>query len=883
MEPTIFRFILKYSRKEQLILFATTAASFPFLYLSLDLPKTIINKAIGGTDFPRPVLGFALEQMPYLMALCGLFLLLVFINGAFKYVVNVYRGVVGERMLRRLRYQLFERVLRFPLPHFRKQSQGEIIAMIQAESENVGGWVGDAIAQPAFQGGTLLTILLFMFIQDWILGLAAIALYPMQAYLIPKLQRRVNQLNKQRVVQVRRLSDRIGEVVTGIQEVHAHDTSRLERSDFSERMGEMYGVRLQIFKLKFLIKFLNNFIDKLTPFFFYSIGGYLVIRGSLSFGALVAVLAAYKDISAPWKELLQYYQDMEDVRLRYALLVENFQPPRMLDERLQDEEPERAPALEGTLIATNLDLREEEDSGAAYVGGTSFRVALPQRLAVLGKTGSGADRLAIILAGVDRPLSGVISIGELRLTEAPESITGRKIGYVNQEPRLRSGTLGDNLYFSLKHRPLRAATYEDDATRQERERMLAEAKIAGNSPHDIHADWIDYEAAGVSGPEQLAERAIEVLGLVDMDQDVYELGLRGHIDPTRRPKLAERILEARRQLRDRLKDPAVAALVEPFDWNRFNDNMTVAENLLFGTPRDPSFDLEHVSENPRVRAVLERTGLLADFVAMGRKIAALMVDLFADVEPGSQVFEQYSFIDADDLARCQSIIARTEGVSIEAYTPADRGMLVSLPFKVIPARHRLGVTEGEMRERLLAARHALGEELGEDNRFVEFFDIEKYNSAISIQDNILFGRLAYGKGRSAAEIGALVRGVVERLGLRRVITEVGLDYSVGVGAARLSAAQRQKLAIARAVLKRPELLVLDQATAALDPASQDKIMGNLLREFRGRGLVWVLHRAELGAEFEQALVLEGGKVVEQGRFAELRKAGSALQELVAAG
>ena len=52
---------------------------------------------------------FRVELRPnyYLFLLCGLFLVLVLINGAFKYVINVYEGIVGERMLRRLRYELF--------------------------------------------------------------------------------------------------------------------------------------------------------------------------------------------------------------------------------------------------------------------------------------------------------------------------------------------------------------------------------------------------------------------------------------------------------------------------------------------------------------------------------------------------------------------------------------------------------------------------------------------------------------------------------------------------------------------------------------------------------------------------------------------------------
>ena len=128
MDKNIFRFVYRFSKREQIYILILTGSSFPFLYLSLDLPKTIVNDAIGGADFPVFVLGFELEQVPYLFTLSGMFLVLVVFNGAFKYFINVYRGQLGERMLRRLRYELYSRVLRFRLPRFKRMSQGEIAA-----------------------------------------------------------------------------------------------------------------------------------------------------------------------------------------------------------------------------------------------------------------------------------------------------------------------------------------------------------------------------------------------------------------------------------------------------------------------------------------------------------------------------------------------------------------------------------------------------------------------------------------------------------------------------------------------------------------------------------------------------------------------------------
>src|SRR3546814_18688367 len=100
MESSIYRFIFRYSKREQLLLLLMTALSFPFLYYSLELPKKIINEALNakpGYAFPAEWLGFSFGQLEYLWTRLGMFLVLVCINGAFKSVLNVYPGPHGAR------------------------------------------------------------------------------------------------------------------------------------------------------------------------------------------------------------------------------------------------------------------------------------------------------------------------------------------------------------------------------------------------------------------------------------------------------------------------------------------------------------------------------------------------------------------------------------------------------------------------------------------------------------------------------------------------------------------------------------------------------------------------------------------------------------------
>jgi ABC-type bacteriocin/lantibiotic exporter with double-glycine peptidase domain len=77
--------------------------------------------------------------------------------------------------------------------------------------------------------------------------------------------------------------------------------------------------------------------------------------------------------------------------------------------------------------------------------------------------------------------------------------------------------------------------------------------------------------------------------------------------------------------------------------------------------------------------------------------------------------------------------------------------------------------------------------------------------------------------------------------------------------------------------------VLDEATTILDGSSQSAVMRNLLEEFKERALIWLVHRASLGKEFDHTVILERGKFVEQGPFSELDRPGSALKELVSTG
>ena len=854
-------------------------------YLSLDLPKTIINQAIQGVGFPdadavKHFLGMDLERLPYLFALSVLFLALIVVNGWLKFQINTMKGWMGERMLRRLRYELFDYILRFPLARFRRVKAAEMATMVKDEVEPLGGFIGEALITPLFLGGQALTAMFFIVYQQIWLGLIALGVVAVQAVVIPRLRKRLLVLGRERQLTARALAGRIAECVDGATEIHAHDTSNYERADISSRLAKIFRIRFELYQRKFLVKFLNNFLSQVTPFLFYTVGGYLVIVGRLDIGALVAVIAAYKDLPTPVKELIDWDQQRLDVEIKYNQVVEAFTAEDAVPPELQA--PLEAPELprDGRLKVSNITLHD--DGGARVVDGVSFECALKEHIALVGRPASGASELAQLLARLVMPTSGTIELGGVDLTRAPEAVTGRALAYVGSPAYLFPLTVRENIIYSLKHWPVQPAQY-DGEVRREREFELQEAERTGNSPLDINADWTDYAAAGVRDRDELDARIAELLAVVDLEETIFELGLRGAADTRKNTTLAERVLAARTRMRDRLSSLGIQDWVERFDPDKYNRNATLAENLLFGTPVGRAFDIEDLLANAYVRRALHDTGLYELLLRTGHKVAETMVELFSGLPPGHEFFAQYSFIRQEDLPQYEKILQRVGELGLKQIDESERLALISLTFKLIADRHRLGLIDEGFEARVVEARHYFAANLPEDLRgAIEFFDASRYNSAASLQDNILFGKIVTAQAEAATRITALVRELMDELGLRPLVVRLGLDYQVGVGGARLAVGDRQKIALVRALIKRPELLVVDQAVAALDPSSQQRLLEGILAERKGRGLVWVVSRPDLAERFGVVLVMERGKLAEKGAFAELKANGGPLHKLLLA-
>jgi putative ABC transport system ATP-binding protein len=910
LDRNLLRYVWRHTRAEQIWILCVIIASMPTYFLVLDLPVRIINQPIQGDgfevvgatqqflniSFSLPDFlgggefvifqGFELERWPYLIALSSLFLGLVCINGLFKFYINTFKGRLGERMLRRMRYQLTDRVLRFPIRHFKRVKGSEIASMVKDEVEPFGEFIGDAFVQPVYLGGQALVAFIFILNQSFWLGMIAVAIIAIQVTLIPYLRRRVLELGRMRQLTARLLSGRIGEIVDGISSIHVNDTSNYERAELSSRLSKIFFIRYELYQRKFFIKFINNFLAQLTPFLFYVVGGYFAIRGTLNVGQLIGVINAYKDLPSPINGLIMWDQKRVDINIKYAQIVEQFNVKDIADAEMQQHSDDPVEPLSGEITVNNLNV--VDDTGTALVEDADFTIQVNEIACAIGPLGSGAGATADTLAGLINPTSGRVLLNGRQLTELPQRIRGRRFSYCGSDAYLPQSTLLDTLLYVNKHVPLRE-TDGSNIPEKLHPKTRAEARASGNTLLSYYSDWVDYEAMGISGPEEIYEKVRDVLDVVEMGETVYQLAMRQALDPKQHPELTQKLVEMRKVLRQHIDGSEISNLVEVWDWHGYNEHATIAENLLFGTAVETDdVQSSQLVENEYLRSILKKGGLDEAMFDMGVELAETAIELFADLSPDNPFFEQLNFMSPEQLELYGPIVARAKESGFEGVNESDRRMLLRLPFDYVEPRNRLRLLDQELQDKILQARHSFHENLPEEmQNSISVYNLDTYNPHNSVQDNILFGRVAYGSSNGPEKVQALIKALLRKNGMDDDLFRAGLNFDIGTGGKRLSEAQRQRLILARALLKRADLMVVNRGLNALDAKSQEVLIKRVIERARGEngnkpfGIFWVLTSPRVASEFDQVFVFQRQRLTAKGHASLLEDTDDFYKQLVA--
>jgi putative ABC transport system ATP-binding protein len=837
----LFFWVFQRYRGLQFLLLVLIGVTVFFRVVPLELQKRIINRAI------------SLKKMDLLFIYCGFYLGAVILAGSLKYLINVLQGYLGQKILYEIRTELYQHVLRLPLPFFRRTPPGMVISSLTSELSGVGDFLGSALAVPVINVLTLCGFAGYLLYLNPMLALLSFGIYPIEIVIIPMLQKHYNRINFERIDVNRSLSNTIGEAITGVHEIQAHGGYPIENKKFATFAAKLVALRKRMYILNHGIKFTNNFFQNLGPFFLFLMGGYLTMVRRFDLGALVAFLSAYEKLYDPWKEIMDYYQDLQDSRVRYRRVMDYFDAEPEFPLAPTDREPYE---LEGSIQVEDLSYVAE--GRVQLLDQISLDLEPGKQMALVGFSGSGKSTLALVLGQLYSYDRGHVFLDHRELKTLTKIDVNRNIGFVSQQSFIFDGTIRENLLYACQ------------------------ALITVEGPGER-----------ISFPDR--QRILQVVREVGLEDDILRFGLKAVLPEDRWPVLVPHLLRLRQIFHGQWGGD-LAELVEFFDIRRFLQNRTLYGNIVFGDPDREEYELDNLPKNPTLIRLLRDIGLYQPLLDLGKSLLERTVML--SKEPGHDLSLMEDIpIAADQFEQYRELMRRIHGAQLNHLTGKDNELLLRLALQFIPAEHQIVELPPSLEEKILTTRHKFIREIGGKDLLECQFGAEadvpaeirgeremadfsvycpaQYLYSKSILDNVLFGRIRGDQPQALEKVQELVVQLLKNENLLDEVLDIGLDFQVGSKGDRLSGGQKQKVALIRALLKEPRILILDEATASLDNASQARIQRLLETELRGKcTVVAVVHRLDTVGAYDRIAVLKAGRIVEMGQYDELMAAKS---------
>ncbi|MDF2810163.1 MAG: hypothetical protein K0S56_1194 [Microvirga sp.] len=295
-----YRRIWQISAPTQIVLIGLSIAVSVLAAAPLHFQRELVN----GLTY-----GISLSE---LLILGGQYALTILLTIILKGVLKYRSARLGESIVRRIRRRIFSdyaRDRRDGAPS--RFTPGTLVSMLTAEAEGVGHFVGEAIAAPLVQIGTLCSVLLYIGAGEPILGLFIFAVVAPQVVIIAVVQKPMNGLVRTRLELLRTSADRA-----------VHTERSWPDEAVLEAFDGVYDVRRKIQILKLSLKSALNALTALGTVGTLVLGGWLVLQGETDVGTVVAALSGLTRIARPWNDLITFYRTLNTVRVRFELLEE---------------------------------------------------------------------------------------------------------------------------------------------------------------------------------------------------------------------------------------------------------------------------------------------------------------------------------------------------------------------------------------------------------------------------------------------------------------------------------------------------------------------------------------------------------------------------------
>ncbi len=378
---------------------------------------------------------FMLKVLP--LVLLGTYI----VKGAGRYWQSYLMAAVGERVIARIRRELYSHIQGMSLSFHSQIHSAELMTRVVNDVNRMARLSSTVLVMGVRQIGTIIALLTVMFLREWVLALIAVLIFPAVGVLFRAVGRKLYKIGKRSQEKVSELNIVLQEAFTGNKIVKAFGRERLQQERFDGVNDRLLRLALKDHRVDELAEPLMEILGALGIMGAIWYGGYRVISGALTPGEFFSFTAAVILLYGPVRQLGRMMNTIQQSRSSVERVFEILDTPPTIADR-PGAEPVRA--FLDRLVFEDVSFRYPEAEEDALVG-ISLTVRKGEMIAFVGMSGAGKTTLMDLVPRFHDVQAGRIVIDGHDIRDVSVASLRALMGIVTQETFLFADSIGYNI------------------------------------------------------------------------------------------------------------------------------------------------------------------------------------------------------------------------------------------------------------------------------------------------------------------------------------------------------------------------------------------------------------------------------------------------------
>ena len=404
----------------------------PIVFTSGKLPlfvENILNYL--NTLSPIKVLYLILIVMPIALV----------IRAVFEFFQTYIMSDVGQKVIRDVRNQIYEKLQILSLDYFTQKRSGELISRITNDVKLIENAVSYAFTDLIYQSFEIVCFAVLIFVINWKLAFIAIVVLPLVVLpmvLVGKVLRRLSKRSQEKIADINSL---LVETFMGVRIVRAFCAEAREVDKFKKQNHDYYRIAMKSIKRMLLLGNFTELLGVAMALFIIFYSGRQVIEGQLSFGTFTLFMAALLSLIKPFKKLSQVNSIVQQAMAASVRIYE------ILDSSPSVQEKPAAKELDGFKNIVKFEGIYFSYGEQEILKDINLEVKKGQMLAIVGPSGVGKSTLVDLIPRFYDPKRGKVLIDGVDVKEVSLGSLRKQIGIVTQEIILFNDTIRANIAY----------------------------------------------------------------------------------------------------------------------------------------------------------------------------------------------------------------------------------------------------------------------------------------------------------------------------------------------------------------------------------------------------------------------------------------------------